>query len=89
MLELKRHKQFRKDMDKTNLSDKQYARFVSYVSILLNGNALPAEAKDHSLIGNWKGFREFHVGGDLIVIYKKEANKLILARIGTHSQLFR
>ena len=71
------------------MTDKQYAKFVKYISILLDDNILPPEAKDHSLSGNWKGFQEFHIGGDLIVIYKKEDNKLILVRIGTHNQLFR
>ena len=89
MLELKRHKQFKKDMDRIELTDTQYAKFINYISALLNGDNLPPEARDHPLIGNWKGFREFHIGGDLIVIYKKEDNKLILVRIGTHSQLFK
>ena len=88
MLNLKRHKQFKKDLKKINLTDKQFEKFVKYISLLLEKKPLPPEAKDHQLVGNWKDFREFHLGGDLLVIYKVEKNDLILIRIGTHNQLF-
>jgi mRNA-degrading endonuclease YafQ of YafQ-DinJ toxin-antitoxin module len=26
-------------------------------------------SKNHSLKGDWKGFDEFHIGGDLLIIY--------------------
>jgi hypothetical protein len=39
------------------------------------------------LIGNYSGFKEFHVGGDLLVIYSIAEDILRLTRIGTHSQL--
>ena len=88
MLNLKRHKQFKKDLKKVNLTDKQFEKFIKYVSLLLKRENLPPEAKDHPLTGDWKDFREFHLGGDLLVIYKIDENDLILVRIGTHNQLF-
>ena len=36
-----------------------------------------------------KDYKEFHVGGDLLVIYCIEDDILRLTRIGTHSQLFK
>ena len=89
MLNLKRHKQFKKDLRSVRLTDKQFEKFIKYVSLLLNGKPLPPEAKDHPLVGNWKDFREFHLGGDLIVIYRIEGDDLILTRMGTHNQLFK
>jgi mRNA interferase YafQ len=74
VLKLKRHKQFEK--------------LVRYLSLLIDGKPLPPEAKDHPLIGDWKGFREFHLGGDLLVIYRKTLHEVILVRIGSHNQLF-
>jgi len=62
---------------------------IKYLSCLLNGKFLPPEAKDHILIGDWGGFREFHLGGDHLVIYRKTEKRIILTRIGTHSQLFK
>ncbi|RUM70553.1 MAG: type II toxin-antitoxin system mRNA interferase toxin, RelE/StbE family, partial [Sulfurovum sp.] len=50
---------------------------------------LPSEAKDHSLMGEYKGFREFHLGGDMLMIYTIVEDTLYLQRIGTHSQLFK
>jgi mRNA interferase YafQ len=88
VLSLKVHKQFKKDLKKVNLTDKQFEKFIKYVSLLLEGKPLPPEAKDHPLIGNWKDFREFHLGGDLLVIYRIDGNALTLVRIGTHNQLF-
>ncbi|MDO6826828.1 type II toxin-antitoxin system YafQ family toxin [Poseidonibacter sp. 1_MG-2023] len=43
---------------------------------------------DHALKGDYKSFREFHISGDMLIIYIIENNYLKLVRIGTHSQLF-
>jgi len=86
---LKRTKQFEKDFKKIKFSDIQFQKFINYISMLLNGNILPSGANDHCLKGEWVNFREFHIGGDLIVIYLKKENEIVLTRIGTHSQLFK
>jgi mRNA interferase YafQ len=83
-----RHKQFLKDLAKLNLSDKHFTKLVRYLGSLVEAADLPEESKDHPLIGNWSGVREFHVSGDLLVIYKATDAELILVRIGSHSQLF-
>jgi len=88
-LRLKRHKQFKKDISKLKMSDAQYAKFIRYIAILLDKKSLPPESKDHVLSGEWKGFREFHLGGDLLLIYMLRSDELVLVRIGTHSQLFK
>ena len=87
-LTLKRDKQFEKDLKKVKFTDKQFEKLITYISLLLENKPLPPEAKDHPLVGNWKDFREFLLGSDLMVIYKKEKDTLILVRIGTHNQLF-
>lgn len=57
--------------------------------MLIENKELPIEARDHNLLGNYSGFREFHIGGDLLVIYCIENDILRLTRIGSHSQLFK
>jgi mRNA interferase YafQ len=55
-------------------------------------NDLPLEQKhrDHDLSGEWNGYRECHVKPDLLLIYKKHsADILRLARLGSHSELFK
>ena len=88
-MELKRHKHFRKDELKVKLTDEQYAKRIKYLSLILQGKDLPSEAKDHNLMGEFKGFREFHLGGDVLLIYTVVDEVLYLQRLGTHSQLFK
>ncbi len=87
-MKLFRTKVFLKDYKNVKMTDNQYGRYIRFVSLLLNGNELPEEARDHNLIGNYSGFREFHVASDLLVIYCIEDDIVKLTRIGTHSQLF-
>lgn len=70
------------------MSDKHYARYISCLADLINGRELPAEARNHSLQGEWKDTKEFHISGDLLVVYSITNNELVLIRIGSHSQLF-
>lgn len=86
---LSQTKSFLKDSKKLRMSDRHFTRFVQYLSLLSQSEALPIEAKDHSLKGEWDDFREFHVSGDLLVIYQVENDVIKLVRIGTHSQLFK
>jgi len=86
---LKRHKYYRKDALKAKLTDEQYAKRLKYLSLILESKPLPSEARDHELIGEYKGFREFHLGGDMLIVYKVVDDILYLQRMGTHSQLFK
>jgi mRNA interferase YafQ len=52
------------------------------------GEVLPEESKDHALVGNWEGYREFHLSGDVLIIYKVTEGEIILTRMGSHAQLF-
>ena len=87
-LSLMRLKSFEKDSSKLKLTDKHFTRFVEYLYLLSQGQELPPEARDHALKGEWEDFREFHVSGDVLVIYRLEAESVKLVRISSHSQLF-
>ena len=60
------------------------------IGLLIIGKMLPIKYKDHKLNGELKGFRECHIKGDLLLIYRIEKNNLILilVDIGSHSELF-
>lgn len=88
MAKLRRHKAFLKDYAATKLTDTQFEKLISYLNHLKEETQLPLESKDHALKGDWKGFRECHLGGDMLLAYTIENDTIILARIGTHSQLF-
>ncbi|MCG3685311.1 type II toxin-antitoxin system YafQ family toxin [Aliarcobacter butzleri] len=89
MFDLCVHKIFSKDLKKAQLNPTNSAKLFLYISLLLNNEELPSEAKDHYLTGEWKDTKEFHISGDLLVIYMIDENTLQLLRIGTHSQLFK
>ena len=59
------------------------------VTLLLSDHVLPQAHRDHTLVGDWAGYRECHLKPDLLMIYRKpDAHTLRLARLGSHSELF-
>jgi len=88
MLKLFRTKTFLKDYRKIKFTDKLYLKYILFIGNLLKSEPLPSEAKDHSLKGNWKEYREFHVSGDLLVVYRTVEDTLELVTIGSHSEIF-
>lgn len=85
---IERSKTFLKDLRKVKFSNDHYTKYILYLGKLLANETMPPEALDHPLKGKFTGFREFHISGDLLVIYKVTDDKLYLTRIGSHSQLF-
>ncbi len=88
-MQLFRTKIFKKDYQKLKMTDTQYTKYIKFLSMLLYGKGLPLEARNHNLIGNYSGFKEFHIGGDVLVVYHVEDDIIRLTRIGTHSQIFK
>ena len=65
------------------------ALLVAVLRLLIEDQALPESYRDHSLGGNWIGYRDCHLKPDLLLIYSKpDADTLRLARLGSHSELF-
>ena len=57
---------------------------------LASDEVLEMGQRDHALTGNWSGYRECHLKPDLLLIYRKpDSGTLRLARLGSHSELFR
>ena len=66
------------------------------VMLLLAANESPLgpEWKDHALRGEWSKYRECHIGGDFLLIYRLDntpdpAGAVVFVRAGTHSELFK
>jgi mRNA interferase YafQ len=68
------------------------SKLENTIDLLLTGDLMPPEHRDHPLNGDYIGYRECHVGGegDWLLIYKKQTDKLILVftSTGTHADLF-
>ncbi|RDU63210.1 type II toxin-antitoxin system YafQ family toxin [Helicobacter didelphidarum] len=81
--------QFKKDYKK--IVKQGHKEMVdSLIEKLANGEILESKYKDHVLQGNYQGYRECHIKPDLLLIYKKNENLLLLTcmRIGSHSEVF-
>jgi len=59
------------------------------LTLLIAAEPLPPRMKDHALTGDWAGYRDCHIETDWLVLYKIEGDDLVLARTGTHADLFR
>lgn len=88
MLEIEYSKSFKKAFKKLNESERKLTKDIIWQ--LANNEELASKYKDHALIGSYKGFRECHVKPDLLLIYKKQNEILLLTcvEIGSHSELF-
>ena len=90
MLDLVYTSQFKKDYKLAQKRHVDMDELFKVISMLQKQKPLPEEKRDHSLVGNYKGYRECHVRPDLLLIYKikKKELELLLFRIGTHSDLY-
>lgn len=62
--------------------------FAQVVKLLVTDQPLSAHNCDHALTGNWKDFRDCHIKPDLVLIYQKpDDERLVLVRLGSHSEL--
>jgi len=87
-------KSFLKAFSKMKRSGTMNPRLVSDIEktilVLASGEYIPPHYKDHALIGSMKDYRECHVRPDILIVYQKQDEKLILVliNIGSHSDLF-
>lgn len=81
---------FKKQYKKAKKQGKDMNKLKAIVEDLVNRKPLKEKQKDHSLVGEFKGFKECHIEPDWLLIYKIEKDMLILtlAYLGSHSDLF-
>jgi len=89
MLEIKLTKRMRQDIKRVVKRGKDISKLEYVLDTLAIERTLPAQYKDHRLIGDKTGFRECHIEPDWLLIYKILEDKLILSATatGTHSDL--
>ncbi|TLD79715.1 type II toxin-antitoxin system YafQ family toxin [Helicobacter sp. MIT 11-5569] len=73
-----------------NISKKDLFLVENILDRLANGEKLEPKYKDHKLKGSLKGLRECHIKSDLLLVYDKIDDLLILKAInlGSHSEMF-
>ncbi len=82
-------REFKRDVRRALRRGKDLDKLKDFLGYLVRGETLPASYQDHPLKGNWVGYRDAHLEGDWIVIYRIEGSELKLARTGTHADLFK
>jgi len=66
------------------------AELSQLLEALATDAALDVRLRDHALSGDWSGYRECHLRPDLLLIYRKVGNDTLrIARLGSHSELFK
>lgn len=90
MYELVATNRFKKDLKTVIKRGYDVTLLDNVVGMLSSGTKLSAKYKDHSLSGNWSGYRECHITPDWLLVYKVNDSVLVLTltRTGTHSDLF-
>ena len=90
MLNIVPSNQFKKDLKIAKKRGLNLDKLTEVINTLARKEPLDIEYRDHSLTGNYKGFRECHIEPDWLLVYRIEADELelFLFRTGTHSDLF-
>lgn len=66
-----------------------YEEIEIVISLFEKCQKLPPHYRDHALRGEYRGFREFHLRFNLLVVYYDlEKDVLLFHDIGTHEELF-
>lgn len=81
-------KRFERDLKRSKRRGKDLEKLKHVIRRLVSEGVLEAHYLDHPLVGNYKGRRECHIEPDWLLIYKRDQDKIIFERIGTHSDLF-
>lgn len=88
MLNVRYSTRFKKDFKTCAKRGYQMLLLQQAIETLRIPAPLPPKNRDHSLSGNYSGYRECHIEPDWLLIYKQTDDELRLDRTGTHADLF-
>ena len=90
-MKVTRSSNFKKDYKLAKKQKKDLDLLVHIIQKLANRETPPSKFRDHKLTGRLKDYRELHLQPDWLLIYRVDEvnNELQLARLGSHSELYR
>lgn len=90
MLRIVPSNKFKKDLKLAVKRGYDIKLLENVVNRLANEETLEPKYRDHTLSGDYSGFRECHITPDWLLVYQVINNELVLflSRTGTHSDLF-
>ncbi len=88
MKSLRYKSSFTKDLKKVVKRKYDLKRLEATIIALRTDVPLAAGMHPHRLQGGWASWWECHLASDWLLIYKVEKTEVLLARTGTHADLF-
>ena len=90
MLEIVFTNKMKRDVKLMKKRGKDISKLTTALSLLAGGGSMPPKYHDHQLSGQLNDFRECHIEGDWVLIYRVFEDELVLSAsaTGTHSDLF-
>ena len=79
---------FKKDVESARKRGWDLSKLTAILDLLIDEEPLPDRCRDHQLQGEWQGFRDAHIAPDWLLIYAVQDGELLLARTGTHADIF-
>ncbi|MDR2926120.1 MAG: type II toxin-antitoxin system YafQ family toxin [Azoarcus sp.] len=80
--------QFKRDVKQAQRRGKDMDRLKTLLTLLIEGQPLPAPYLDYPLKDGWRSFRDAHIEPDWLLIYKIEGDVVRFERTGRHADLF-
>lgn len=90
MLDVVLSNRFKKDLKLAAKRGFDLAELEAVVNRLAAQQPLPDKNRDHTLTGDYIGFRECHIRPDWLLVYRVDGEDLVLFlfRTGSHTDLF-
>jgi mRNA interferase YafQ len=88
MRSIRRDSQFKRDVKRLKKRHKDFEKLRIIIQLLVAGEKLLPETRDHGLKGTLKDCRECHIEPDWLLIYRIEGSELCFVRTGSHADLF-
>ena len=88
MYKIRTTKQFDRDLEKIKKRNKNLDKLWNVVNLLSENKPLKEKHRKHKLMGFKNDIFECHIEPNWLLIWFIDDNDLILARTGTHADLF-
>ena len=87
-MKISRTRRFNKDYKRIVKQGKDVDSLREVIATLAAGKQLADKYQDHGLQGKWNKYRDCHIAGDWLLIYRVKQDTLFLVRTGSHADLF-
>ena len=90
MREVHKSARYKRDAKRFRNNHAVVSELLSVIDLLAADVPLPPRYCDHPLHNDWEGCRDCHVRPDVVLVYQKTSDGLVLLllRVGSHSEVF-